>query len=64
MNNIELIDKLCEVTTLQSDIIREQTMIIRQHEIIDVFEKERDDANNMLDVIECNLRNVHVEFGL
>ena len=57
MSNLETIDKLCEVTTLQSDIIREQTMIIKQHEIIDTFEKERDDANNILDVIELELRN-------
>ena len=58
MSDLEIIDKLCEVTTLQNDIIREQTMIIRQHEIIDIFEKERDDANNMLDVIELELRNI------
>lgn len=57
MSDLEIIDKLCEVTTLQSDIIREQTMIIRQHEIIDTFEKKRDDANNILDVIELELRN-------
>jgi hypothetical protein len=57
MGDLEIIDKLCEVTTLQNDIIREQAMIIRQSEIIDAFEKERDDANNMLDVIELELRN-------
>lgn len=57
MNNIELIDKLCEVTTLQSDIIREQTMVIRQHEITDTFENKRGYANDLLDIIECKLRN-------
>ena len=57
MNNIELIDKLCEVTTLQNDIIREQAMIIRQHEIIDVLENEREYADSLLDIIERNLRN-------
>lgn len=57
MSNLEIIDKLCEVTTLQNDIIREQTMIIRQHEIVDAFENEREYTNSLLDVIECNLRN-------
>lgn len=58
MSDLEIIDKLCEITTLQNDIIREQTMIIRQHEIVDVFKNERDTASNMLDVIELELRNI------
>ena len=57
MSNLEIIDKLCEVTTLQNDIIREQTMIIRQHEITDTFESERGYVNDLLDIIECKLRN-------
>lgn len=57
MSNLEIIDKLCEVTTLQNDIIREQTMIIRQHEIVDAFENEREFADNLLDIIERKLRN-------
>ena len=58
MSDLEIIDKLCEITTLQNDIIREQTTIIRQHEIVDVFKNERDTASNMLDVIELELRNI------
>ena len=57
MSNLEIIDKLCEVTTLQNDIIREQAMVIRQHEITDAFENEREYANNLLDIIEHKLRN-------
>lgn len=57
MSDLEIIDKLCEITTLQNDIIREQTMIIRQHEITDTFENKRGCANDLLDIIECKLRN-------
>lgn len=37
LSSIGLIDTLCEVATLQSDIIRKQAYVIEQHKIIDSF---------------------------
>ena len=45
VNNYELIDKLCEITTLQSDIIRKQANVIEQHKIIDSFVEESELMN-------------------
>lgn len=64
MDYMELIDKLCHVTTVLSDIVRKQTEIIRQHDIIIDEEceagkelvKEIDAADSELDLIEYHLR--------
>lgn len=56
MNNIELIDDLCKITTLQSDIIRKQAYIIEQHRIVGSFKSERNDVNDLLDTVEFKLR--------
>ena len=57
MTSLEIIDKLCDITTLQSDIIRKQTYVIEQHKIIDSFADERDTADVKLDTIEYELRS-------
>ena len=59
LSSIELIDTLCEVTTLQSDIIRKQAYVIEQHKIIDSFADERDTAGGKLDTIEYELRSIY-----
>ena len=65
MTQIELIDRLCAVNTLLTDIVREQAEIMAQHEIEpirterglgDLFGK-RKRAEDENDAIEAALRN-------
>lgn len=58
MTDLEMIDKLCEVTTLQSDIIRKQATIIAQNEIVNSMEEERKLVDEILDSVEFNLRHL------
>jgi len=58
MTDLEMIDKLCEVTTLQSDIIRKQATIIAQNEIANSLEDERQIVDEILDSVELNLRHL------
>jgi len=58
MTDLEMIDKLCEVTTLQSDIIRKQSTIIAQSEIANELEEERKLVDEILDTVELNLRHL------
>lgn len=58
MSDLEIIDKLCEVTTLQSDIIRKQATIIAQNEIVNSMEEERKLVDEILDSVEFNLRHL------
>ena len=58
MTDLEIIDKLCEVTTLQSDIIRKQAIAIAQNEIADNLEEERKTVDDILDTVEFNLRHL------
>jgi len=58
MTDLEIIDKLCEVTTLQSDIIRKQATIIAQNEIANSLEDERQIVDEILDSVELNLRHL------
>lgn len=60
MGQYEIIDRLCEVTTLLSEIVRKQAEAIAQSDIsVEVkneLEKMRTDADERLDVIEYKLR--------
>jgi hypothetical protein len=60
MGQYEIIDRLCEVTTLLSEIVRKQAEAIAQSDIsVEVkndLEKMRTDADERLDVIEYRLR--------
>jgi len=58
MTDLEMIDKLCEVTTLQSDIIRKQATIIAQNEIADNLGEGRQIVDEILDSVEFNLRHL------
>ena len=62
MGAYEAIDKLCAVTTMLSDLAREQSAIIAQAEIPDetkeILAKKRDAVDKELDVIEYGLRKV------
>lgn len=55
MTDAELIDRLCAVTTLQADIIREQSEIISQARLVYDGRKEQE-AIAELDAIEVALR--------
>jgi hypothetical protein len=58
MTDLEMIDKLCEVTTLQADIITKQATIIAQNEIADSLVDERKLVDDILDAVEFNLRHL------
>lgn len=49
MTQIELIDKLCTVNTLLTDIVREQAEIIAQHGIEAI--QTQDEATDRLDAL-------------
>lgn len=56
----EMIDRMCGVTTMLADLVREQAAIIAQADIPDetkeIIAKKRDAAYEELDVIEYGLR--------
>lgn len=58
--NFDVIDMMCEVTTMLSDIVREQAYILEQADIPDELKEGlramRDDADAKLDNIEYKLR--------
>lgn len=60
MEDYELIDRLCGVTTMLADIVKEQAAIIEQADIPDsvkeALKQKRDAADSELDVIEYGLR--------
>lgn len=61
MTQTELIDRLCAVTTMLADIVREQESIIEQHRMLDEEEGQalremRRAADKELDILEYNLR--------
>lgn len=63
MSDIELIDRLCKVTTILADIVGKQAAIIQQHGLIleddGSLEALRREADEQLDDIElANRRNV------
>lgn len=55
MTDAEIIDRLCAVTTLLADIVREQSEIISQARLVYSGEKERAAAAE-LDELEIALR--------
>ena len=64
MGYMELIDRLCHVVNVLSDIVHKQASIIRQHENIDAecsaasaLDKEIRAADDELDLIEYALRD-------
>ena len=67
MGAYEAMDKLCAVTTMLSDLAREQAAIIAQADIPDetkeILAKKRDAVDKELDVIEYGLRKVRWEHG-
>ena len=61
MNTLELIDRLCAVTTKLADIVRDQAQFIEQMETVDEetkkhFAEKREAADEELDLIEIRLR--------
>ena len=61
MNPFKLIDILCQITSIQADIIRKQQAVIMQHgiEIADeTLDQQIDEASRMLDQAEMDLRKI------
>jgi len=61
VNALELIDRLCAVTTKLADIVRDQAQFIEQMETVDEeikkqFAEKRAAADEELDHIELTLR--------
>lgn len=58
--NFDVIDMMCEVTTMLSDIVREQAYILEQADIPEELKEDmramRDNADANLDKIEYKLR--------
>lgn len=61
MNPFKLIDILCQITSIQADIIRKQQAVIMQHgiEIADeTMDQQIEEASGMLDQAEMDLRKI------
>ena len=61
MNPFKLIDILCQITSIQADIIRKQQAVIIQHgiEIADeTLDQQIEEASGMLDQAEMDLRKI------
>lgn len=61
MNSFKLIDILCQITSIQADIIRKQQAVIMQHgiEIADkTLDRQIEEASGMLDQAEMDLRKI------
>lgn len=56
----EMVDRMCGITTMLADLVREQASVIAQADIPDetkeVIAKKRDAAYEELDIIEYGLR--------
>ena len=58
MNQYELIDKLCAITTMQADIIRRQQAVIMQHGIEvedEALQQQIDKVTMMMDIAEMDI---------
>lgn len=53
--NFDVIDMMCEVTTMLSDIVREQAYILEQ---ADISEELKEDMRAMRDNADANLDNI------
>lgn len=61
MNPFKLIDILCQITSIQADIIRKQQAVVMQHgiEIADeTLDQQIEEASGMLDQAEMDLRKI------
>ena len=61
MNPFKLIDILCQITSIQADIIRKQQAVIMQHgiEIEDeTLDQQINEASRMLDQAAMDLRKI------
>lgn len=61
MNPFKLINILCQITSIQADIIRKQQAVIMQHgiEIADeILDRQIEQASGMLDQAEMDLRKI------
>lgn len=61
MNPFKLIDILCQITSIQADIIRKQQAVIEQHgiEVADeTLDRQIEEASGMLDQAEMDLRKI------
>lgn len=62
MGVYEMLDRMCGITTMLADLVREQASIIAQADIPDetkeVLAKKRDAADKELDIMEYSLREV------
>lgn len=61
MNPFKLINILCQITSIQADIIRKQQAVIMQHgiEIADeTLDQQIEEASGMLDQAEMDLRKI------
>ena len=61
MNPFKLIDILCQITSIQADIILKQQAVIMQHgiEIEDeTLDQQINEASRMLDQAEMDLRKI------
>lgn len=60
MGEYEMIDRLCGVTTMLADLVREQAAIIAQADIPEetkqLIAKKRDATDEELDILEYHLR--------
>lgn len=65
--NFETIDRLCSVTTLLADLVRDQAAIIAQCDIPEETRKEydrrKDEIDTELDLLEYRLRRSRQEGG-
>ncbi|MCD8198381.1 MAG: hypothetical protein LUE24_14675 [Lachnospiraceae bacterium] len=64
MSDLELIDRLCSVTSTPSDVVRRQAAFIREQLAVDdavrqEFDRAAEEAERELDIIEYHLRPIH-----
>lgn len=62
MGTLEIIDRLCEATTLLADVVREQAAVIEQsnieQEIKDDLQMKRNKIDAEMDIIEFHTRRI------
>lgn len=63
MRQFEIIDRLCGVTTMLADLVREQASIIAQADLPDetkeALAQRRKKADDELDALEYGMRHIH-----
>lgn len=65
--NYETIDRLCSVTTLLADLVRDQAALLAQCDIPEdarkEYERRKDEIDTDLDILEYRLRRSRQEGG-